>query len=89
MRPDAHKELSEKVDKILSGSNAKISKFMSHVDDLLRKQGIEAEDIEGRPKSLASIRAKQAPSVNGTPSKVCSLLSLRVFNALRASIFVH
>jgi hypothetical protein len=72
MRPEAHHDLSQQVDKILNGSSATISEFMGNVDDMLRKQGIEVEDIEGRPKSLASIREKQEPSANGTVAKVCS-----------------
>jgi (p)ppGpp synthase/HD superfamily hydrolase len=71
MRPKAHYDLSQQVEKILSGSSATISEFMGNVADMLRHQGIDVEDIEGRPKSLASIRAKQAPFVNGTASKVC------------------
>lgn len=70
MRPKAHSDLSQQVERILSGSNATISEFMGNVDDMLRKQGIEVEDIEGRPKSISSIRAKQAPSKSGAPSKV-------------------
>ena len=76
MRPEAHKDLSQQVDRILSGSNARISEFMGDVNAILRKQGIEVEDIEGRPKSIGSIRAKQAPCRLGTPSKVCLLLHL-------------
>lgn len=72
MRPQAHDDLSQQVERILRGSNATISEFMGNVDTILRKQGIEVEDIEGRPKSLASIRSKQAPCPNGAPSKVCA-----------------
>ena len=79
MRPQAHKDLSQQVERILSGSNVKISQFMGGVNAILKEQGIEVEDIEGRPKSIGSIREKQTPCRAGCPSKVCMLLPCTSF----------
>ena len=90
MRPAAHAALERKVERILKGSNAKISEFMGDVDCMLRQRGIEVEDIEGRPKSLASIRAKQAPSPRGVPSKVRACAPLpRCSRCRRARLCAH
>jgi (p)ppGpp synthase/HD superfamily hydrolase len=72
LRPVAYEQLAGDVDSLLKESKTTISEFMHDTITLLSQHSIHVDDIEGRPKSLSSIRAKQAPDDSGRPSKVCT-----------------
>eukprot|EP00892_Ulva_mutabilis_P012901 jgi/Ulvmu1/9984/UM059_0033.1 len=69
MKPKLYSELEEDVNGILKESKFIINEFMNDVYTLLKQQGIVVDDIEGRPKSLSSIRSKHVSKSMDTSSK--------------------
>lgn len=70
MKPELYADLEKDVNGILKESKTTINEFMNDVFTLLKQQGIVIDDIEGRPKSLSSIRSKQVSKSMDAASKV-------------------
>lgn len=70
MKPELYDELDKDVNGVLKESKNIINEFMNDVFTLVKQKGIVIDDIEGRPKSLSSIRSKQVSKSSDASLKV-------------------
>lgn len=89
MKPELFSALEDDVNGVLKESKTIINEFMNDVFTLLKRQGIVIDDIEGRPKSLSSIRSKQISKSMDSSSKVSCFLKHSLQHAIFAGPCTH